>query len=175
MIFMSQSGLAAPEREPAWDEWYETHLQVMLTVSGIDSTQRFKTESAGWPPSLAMYTVASAAVFSDAHYQKIRGMGEWAPLIVRAHYHRNLFEGREVAPEVGEDEALLVIDRPAPQAIAGIAVDWLQAAGLDRSTPYRGIAVVKRAVIGRIECVDGTVIYAPVTPYRRTNRKRSQP
>ena len=58
MIFMSQSGLADPAREKEWDGWYAEHLRTMVTVPGISSAQRLKTTSRGYPPSLAMYTVA---------------------------------------------------------------------------------------------------------------------
>mgnify|MGYP000122274255 CR=1 FL=1 len=100
MIFMSQSGLIdavrdAPHdatREADWDAWYIEHLRIMVTVPGIDSAQRFRTDSPGHPPSLAMYTIDSAAVFADPYYQSIRGMGEWAALIARQHYKRNLFD-----------------------------------------------------------------------------------
>ena len=54
MIFMSQSGITDPARAVEWDAWYVEHLRIMLTVPGISSTQRFKTDSPGYPPSLAM-------------------------------------------------------------------------------------------------------------------------
>ena len=100
MIFMSQSGLSDPAREKEWDAWYVEHLRIMLTVPGIASAQRFKTDSPGYSPSLAMYTIASAEVFRDPYYLKVRGMGEWLPLVLKQHYHRNLFEGLDAAPEV---------------------------------------------------------------------------
>jgi hypothetical protein len=37
MIFMSQSGLTKPQRQTDWDQWHLGHLQLMLTVDGIDS------------------------------------------------------------------------------------------------------------------------------------------
>ena len=55
MIFMSQTGITDATREAELDAWYVDHLRIMLTVKGVDSTQRFKTTSAGYPPSLAMY------------------------------------------------------------------------------------------------------------------------
>ena len=147
MIFMSQSGISDPAREPEWDAWYVEHLRIMLTVPGIGSAQRFKTVTAGYPPSLAMYSIASADVFQDPYYQSVRGMGEWLPMVEKKHYRRNLFAGLETAPEVAGDCLLLVADRAAPDSgMAGVVFSWLKSVGLDRSTPYRGIAVVRRAV-----------------------------
>jgi len=163
MIFMSQSGLADPAREQDWDAWYVEHLRIMLTVPGVSSTQRFKTDTPGNSPSLAMYTIASAEVFSDPYYQSVRGMGEWLPLIQKQYYRRNLFEGLDAAPDVAGDSVLLVADRertgPGPR---GVKLTWLKAVGLDRSTPYRGIAVVERTVAEALTG-GGIGVYRPVT------------
>ena len=142
---MSQSGLTDRSREPAWAAWYRAHLRIMVTVPGITSAQRFTTASPGHPPSLAMYTVASAAVFDDPYYGSVHGMGEWLPFIDTRHYHRNLFGGLDAAPDVPTDRVLIVADAERPAEVPGVVLVWLSAAGLDRSTPYRGIAVVDRA------------------------------
>jgi hypothetical protein len=162
MIFMSQSGLLDGARGREWDAWYLEHLRVMVTVRGISSAQRFKTDSPGHPPSLAMYSIASADVFADPYYQRVRGMGEWQPLIDGRHYRRNLFSGRETAPDVPEEGALVVVDRQQPAELPGIALTWLETVGLDRSTPYRGIAVVTRADAEAI-AGPGVGVYRPVT------------
>ena len=143
MIFMSQSGLTDRAREAEWDQWYVEHLRIMRTVDGIASAQRFRTRDAGWPHSLAMYSIRSADVFDDAYYQSVRGMGEWLPLIDRRQYRRNLFEGLEYAPEVFPGQVLWVADRASPDLeLSGCRFSWLRAVGLDRTTPFRGIAVV---------------------------------
>jgi hypothetical protein len=113
MIFMSQSGLTDPSRENAWAAWYADHVRIMVTV-----------------------------VFDDPYYRSVRGMGEWQPLIDTRHYHRNLFSGLDVAPDVPEGAVLIVADRDRPTEFPRLALTWLTAVGLDRSTPYRGIAVV---------------------------------
>jgi hypothetical protein len=170
MIFMSQSGLTDAGRERDWDAWYVEHLRIMATVPGIASAQRFKTATPGHSPSLAMYSVASAAVFQDPYYLKVRGMGEWLPLIDRRHYKRNLFDGLAAAPEVREGEVLLVADRPRPQGgPAEVDFVWLACAGIDRSTPYRGIAVVTAEAACALAAAD-VALYHPATPvYRGTH------
>ena len=54
---MSQNGLTDPSRQAAWERWYVDHLRIMRTVAGIASAQRFTTDTAGYPPSLAMSSV----------------------------------------------------------------------------------------------------------------------
>lgn len=163
MIFISQTGVTDNAREAQLDQWYLEHLRIMATVPGVASAQRFKTDTPGFPPSLAIYSVASAAVFDDPYYLSVRGMGIWLPLIDRRYYRRNLFEGLEHAPLVADDERLLVADREQPEgAIGGIEFIWLKSVGLDRSTPYRGIAVVAAAQLPA--SAEEVAVYRPVTP-----------
>ena len=164
MIFMSQSGITDPSRESDWDRWYGEHLAIMASVPGIASAQRFKTDTQGYPPSLAMYSVASPNVFQDPYYQSVRGMGDWLPLIDRRYYRRNLFDGAERAPEVAADRILLVADRDAPQpGLAGVEWTWLECVAIDRSTPFRGIAVVAPAQAAALPPAGAIGVYRPTT------------
>jgi hypothetical protein len=164
MIFTSESGLTDPARESDWDRWYVDHLDIMVSVAGVDSAQRFRTSTPGHPPSLAMYTVASADVFQRPYYQSIRGMGEWLPLIDRRYYRRNLFDGAAQAPEVGEDSLLIVADRGRPEpGLAKLDWTWLECVGIDRLTPYRGIAVVAATQGRDLDRAHAVAVYRPVT------------
>ena len=168
MIFMSQSGIIDPSQQEAWDQWYLAHLRIMLTVNGIDSAQRFMLLQGDNAPSLAMYTVASPAVFQDPYYVSIRGMGEWLPLIDRRHYRRTLFADVEMAPDVPETHVLLVADRLQPdRTLAGLAWIWLEAVALDRTPPCRGLAVLPGANALRVHGM-GIASYRPVTTQLHT-------
>ena len=164
MIFTSESGLTDPNRLREWDEWYLGHLAAMTAVPGISSAQRFRALDQGVPPSLAMYTVASSAVFESEAYRRTRGMGPFVPVVDERLHRRNLFDGLDVAPEIGADDILLVADRA--EAEGGQAeLIWLRAVGLDRSMAYRGIAVFRdlgsaREMAGRL---GSAALYAPIT------------
>ena len=159
MIFMSQSGITDTARESEWDAWYIGHLKLMASVPGIASAQRFKTTTAEYSPSLAMYSVRSAAVFQDPYYLSVRGMGEWLPLIDRRYYRRNLFEGSELAPQVNESEVLLVADLDEPERGRTDATwIWLECVGIDHSTRWRGIAVADASA-----GVGDVAVYRPAT------------
>ena len=175
MIVMSQSGITERTRDADWALWYYEHLRIMASVPGVFSAQRFTTLTPGYPPSLAMYGVASAEVFKGEYYLSVRGMGEWLPLIDKQWYRRNLFDGLDVAPAVSEDQVLLVADRDTPDATpAELSFTWLKVAGIDRSTPYRGIAVVdKNAVPALPQNVNISVaLYAPASQ-RYVNMKEA--
>ncbi len=163
MIFISESGLLDGSRDDEWDSWYVEHLRAMATVPGIFSAQRFRTDTSGSPPSLAMYSVASPRVFDDPYYLSVRGFREWQPRIDRQYYRRNLFAGLYHAPQVDEGAHLLVADCEQPGgASQGTEFVWLESVGLDRSTPYRGVAVFAST---RTTPVDpGVAVYRPVTP-----------
>lgn len=159
---MSQSGITDPARERDWDAWYYEHLRIMATVPGVFSAQRFKTESPGYSPSLAMYGVASADVFKGEYYLSVRGMGAWLPLIDRRWYMRNLFDGMMAAPTVSDEQLLIVADRDEPeQGMTALPFTWLKVAGIDRSTPYRGIAVVNKASFCSAQ--ENVAIYLPAS------------
>jgi hypothetical protein len=164
MIFTSESGLTDPGRLVEWDKWYLGHLAAMVAVPGISSAQRFRALTAGVPPSLAMYTIASPAVFDSDIYRRTRGMGPFIPVVDERLHRRNLFEGLDDAPHVATDAILLVADRDSRQADDHEVV-WLKAVGLDCSTRYRGIAILPdraraRAASARIR---GAALYAPMT------------
>ena len=166
MIFMSQSGIVDAAREDDWDRWYVEHLNIMASVPGISSAQRFKTATPGHPPSLAMYSVATPNVFQDPYYQSVRGMGEWLALIDRRHYRRNLFDGLTHAPEVPAERNLLVADRDRPEdGLGGIDWTWLECVAIDRSTPYRGVAVVTDDAVSALApaAAAAIAVYRPAT------------
>jgi RimJ/RimL family protein N-acetyltransferase len=164
MIFTSESGLIEPSREAEWDAWYAGHIADMAAVPGMLSAQRFRALDRGPPPSLAMYTLASAAVFDSATYRRTRGMGPWRGIIDARHYRRNLFDGLDRAPSVPVGHVLAVADRAVPDPIDGFS--WLNAVGLDRSTPHRGLAVLPSvAAARRLAASAGSLaLYRPVTP-----------
>jgi len=173
MIFNSQSGITDHTREADWAQWYFEHLRIMATVPGVFSAQRFITAHSAHPPSLAMYGVASADVFKGEYYLSVRGMGDWLPLINKQWYRRNLFDGLARAPEVNEGQVLLVADRDAPDAaLAALSMTWLKVSGIDRSTPYRGIAVVNHNAVTAVP--PDVAIYTPASR-RYVNVNEEQP
>jgi hypothetical protein len=163
MIFMSQSGLIDPSRDADWDRWYLEHLRIMASVSGVESAQRFKTTTPNHSPSLAMYSMQSARVFEDPYYLSIRGLGEFRELVDSRYYHRNLFAGLDLAPAVSPEQVLLVWDVVTPREARGFEFAWLEAVAIDKSTPFRGIAVIDAARVSAVPAAAGIACYIPVT------------
>src|SRR5262245_39644595 len=163
MIFISQSGLTDPARSGEWDAWYLEHLRIMLSVPAVATAQRFLTDSSSYSPSLAMYTVPGPEVFSDPYYLSVRGMGGWAEFIDKRYYHRNLFSGLDRAPAVTGTHRLIVADRAREDdGLADLRLTWLKCAGIDYSTPLRGIAVLDAAAAEKLHGRE-LAVYRPVT------------
>ena len=165
MIFTSESGLTDPARVALWDLWYRGHLAAMAAVPGVGSAQRFRALDEGAPPSLAMYTVASPEIFNSAIYLRTRGMGPFVSVVDERMHRRNLFAGLDTAPDVAADGILLIADRDAAGPTAA-GIVWLRAVALDRSVPYRGIAVFPDLASARSAAarLGGVVaLYAPMT------------
>ena len=163
MIFTSQSGLIDSGRNADWDVWYVEHLRIMVSVKGIESAQRFKTTTPGYSPSLAMYSMESAAVFDDPYYLSIRGLGEFREIVDTRYYRRNLFAGLDLAPAVAAGQILLVWDAPAPCDDSRFHFAWLEAVAVDKSTPYRGIAVIAAHESRNVPDGSGIACYVPAT------------
>jgi hypothetical protein len=164
MIFTSESGLLDASRIAEWDEWYLGHLAAMVAVPGVTSAQRFRALDDSPPPSLAMYTVASPAVFESKIYLRTRGMGPFVAMVDEKLHRRNLFDGLDAAPDVPMTGFLLVADRAAVGPAAPGLV-WLRAVAIDRSTPYRGISAFVDLASARSAAarLGGAACYAPVT------------
>ncbi len=148
MIYMVDIELK-PNADIDWHQWQSEMkpAETLLTVPGFRTAQRFRGARREPLAYCALYTVDSAEVMTSGTYRSVGGggtHGSWKPLV--STWHRDLFEGLDRAPKVANDSVLLVLDRKTPDAPAGLqSVMWTKAAGLDRSTPYRGFAIVDRA------------------------------
>jgi hypothetical protein len=68
----------------------------------------------------------------------------WKPLIQM--WERNLFGRDTAAPRVPQDAALVLVDAATTDlALPGCTIEWMRCVGLDRTTQFRGLAVVTRA------------------------------
>ena len=168
MLYVVEMDFTQPARKAAWDAWYAMHLEVLLTVPGFHTAQRFLCALPHRAPYLAVYTVDSAEVFESGAYRERGGRdstGAWKPSMV--NWDRNLFAGIDRAPAVSADELLLLAeDVSAVSAHPDAAFRWLDAVGLDRTLTKRALAVVK-AQGHRLPPTAGPIrAYRPLMPQR---------
>lgn len=144
MIYTVECAFADPARENAWNAWYDAEkLEALLSVPGFRASQRFRAVTDAPAPYLAIHSIRDAAVLGQRAYGDAGGgaFGGWDDLVT--NWDRNLFTGMEAAPEVSAEEWLVMLDDPAAAKEAqGASFAWLEIAGLDRTVPRRGLAIV---------------------------------
>lgn len=163
MIYMVEMALLDTARRAEWDAWYVAHMRLLLSIPGIEASQRFEALAPHPSPFLALHQVRGPEVFTSAAYRAKAGpsgTGEWKDRM--NNWHRNLFAGLDATPEVPMEGALVVVEEGAS---VPLPLARLSAVGLDSSVKNRAIAVVEKradaeALIGR----EGVRVCKPLTP-----------
>jgi hypothetical protein len=161
---MVEMALLDPPRRAEWEAWYAAHQHRLLSIPGIRASQRFETIHPAASPFLALHEVESAEVFASAPYRAQAGpgnTGEWQQKM--NNWHRNLFDA-DHSPDVGPDARLVVLEVGSPPLPSNVPVTWMQAVGLDRSVPRRGIAVTTPAIGAGLAGAPGVRVLKPLAP-----------
>lgn len=171
MIYFVELAFSQPAREADWSNWYSEHLDILLSVPGFSTAQRFRSVAPCRAPYLAAYSVDSGDVFESAPYRARGGRGSpgaWIPMMI--NWDRNLMDGLAQMPEVLEDQYLVVVDE-RPEALAQFAspLHELRSAGLDRTVPSRGVAVVSASAYAALAPLasESVRFYKTLTPQLR--------
>jgi hypothetical protein len=167
VIYMVEMALLDLPRRADWEAWYTAHQHRLLALPGFRASQRFETIHAAASPFVALHEVESAEVFTSAPYRAQAGpgnTGEWQAKM--DNWHRNLFDA-EQTPDVGPDTRLVVVEAGAAAIPGRLAVTWMQAVGLDRSVPRRGLAVTTPAVADGLAGAPGVRVLKPLAPRLR--------
>ncbi|MDH3703108.1 MAG: sugar ABC transporter [Alphaproteobacteria bacterium] len=167
MIYTVECAFSDPAREADWNAYYSgPKLAAVLSVPGFRTSQRFRAITPCAAPYYAMHSLRDADVLG-AQYKGVGGGsfgGGWDEMIY--NWHRNLFAGLDMAPDVPMEACLLVLDDPADNVtVLAAEFCWLDIAGLDRSVTRRGLAVVDRAAGEKIAATHGEAmrLFEPMT------------
>lgn len=163
MIYMVEMALIDTDRRTEWDAWYLSHMKKLISIPGIQATQRFESLTPHESPFVALHQVTGPDVFTSVAYRAKAGpggTGEWRERM--NNWHRNLLSGVDETPDVPMEGALVIVEAGISVAIP---VQWTRSVGLDRSVEQRGIAVVSslaaaETLIGRT----GVRVCKPLTP-----------
>ena len=163
MIYMVEMALIDTGRRAEWDAWYLEHMKKLISIPGIQATQRFETLGSHDSPFVALHQVTGPEVFtSDAYRSKAgpSGTGEWRERM--NNWHRNVLDGMAETPDVPMEGALVVVEDGAS---APLPVTWLRGVGLDRTVARRGLGFVARlAEAGPFALAAGVRVCKPLTP-----------
>lgn len=147
MIYTVECSFADPLSEADWNDFYSSEkLPALISVGGFHTSQRFKALSGGCPVYLALHTIDSLDVLTGEDYRQKGGgnFARWQQHIT--DWHRNLYDGIDRAPAIGQGE-LLVMTATGPQSLAelGLSPSHLQAIALEKSPARRWLAKADRA------------------------------
>ena len=166
MLYMVEMELPDRARLDEWHGWYNGHIGKLLSVDGYDGGQRFQAVGECDSPFLAIHDVSGPDLFESEQYKSVggpSGTGEWRTLM--SNWHRNLFDGMDALPAVGEGQLLLLAADGAalPSALAE-RVRWVESIGLDRTIPRRGVLIVDEGAAATFRSAHSVTLYKPITP-----------
>ena len=163
MIYMVEMALLETARRAEWDFWYVAHQHRLLTIPGFRASQRFEAIHTAESPFVALHEVDSLEIFASPFYRAKggpRNTGEWQAKM--GHWHRNLFDV-EHTPDVPMEARLVIVEQGSGPALPDhVCVQWIEAVGLDRSVPWRGLAVMPPAKADRLVGTPGIRVLTPI-------------
>jgi len=167
MIYMVEMGFTALGVRDKWDEWYLSHMKMLITIPGIRATQRFEALHDCLQPFVALHDVTGPEVFTSEAYKAKAGpasTGEWRHM--HKNWVRNVYSGMEHTPDVAEDAFLLIAESGYE---ANFPMDLpqhvLRSVGLDRDPPRRVLAVTSQPSLAtRMISQEGVRVFKPLTP-----------
>jgi len=166
MIYTVECSFADPASEAEWNDFYSLDkLPALISVTGFHTSQRLKAISRGCPVYLALHSINGLDVLTGEEYRQKGGgnFARWQQHIT--DWHRNLYDGIERAPAIGEDEYLVLSAYgPEPLTRLGLTPSAMHAVAMEKLPEHRWLAKVKRSAITDIRHLPGDVqVYEPMT------------
>ncbi len=161
-IYMVEQLFARADWEQEWSDWYNGNLNVLLSVPGFRSAQRFRNAGES-PRYLAIYTIDSPAVFQTQTYIDAGGNGANSVRYRPAYqmWKRNLFDDGMPATNVDTSNYLLVEDVADASAPLRPGARRMPCTGMHQTTAFRDLMVLAEP-LGTLP--ENAVCYRPLTP-----------
>lgn len=142
-IYIVEQHFGRADWEQEWSDWYNGNLDVLLSVPGFRTAQRFR-QAGETPRYLAMYTLDSPAVFQTEVYIKAGGNGANSARFRPAYqlWTRNLYDDADGAINVPLGQFLLVEDVTGANALLRAGAKRLTCTGMHKTFPYRDLTVL---------------------------------
>jgi hypothetical protein len=143
-FYMVEMDFPFPDERAEFDQFYDNHITMLLTVDGFLSAQRFECTHAATAPFLAVYQLADADVLDRPSYRSKGGPTSVSPTFRprMQNWDRNLLQVDDTTLDVPMGGWMVVIDRksdtspPLPDGYSR-----MQPIGLDKTVRERGILV----------------------------------
>ena len=143
-FYMVEMDFPYPDERDSFDQFYNEHITMLLTIDGFLSAQRFACTHAAVAPFLAIYQLAGPDVLSGPSYRSKAGPNSVSPTYRprMQNWDRNLMQVADATLDVPLGGWMVVIDRkrntrpPLPEGYSR-----LQPIGLDMTVCERGILI----------------------------------
>lgn len=167
MIYTVECSFAEPTREEAWNDFYsDAKLPALISVTGFQTSQRFKAITAGCPGYLAVHTISGVDVLVSEEY-RVKGGGNfarWQPDIT--DWHRNVYDGIDHAPDVVTGE-VLILSSTGPHELLqlGLTPRLLRAVAMEKNPERRWLSSAASTDMSLLAALpQGADVYVPMTP-----------
>lgn len=166
MIYTVECSFANPASEAEWNDFYSLDkLPALISVRGFHTSQRFKALSRGCPVYLALHSIDGLDILTGEEYRHKGGgnFARWQQHITE--WHRNLYDGIERAPAIGEGEYLASSAvGPEPLIRLGLTPYAMHGVAMEKFPEHRWLAKIARGNAPDIEHLpEGMNVYAPMT------------
>ncbi|MFK0166276.1 sugar ABC transporter [Rhizobium sp. NPDC090279] len=166
MIYTVECSFADPHSDAEWNDFYSLEkLPALISVNGFHTSQRFKALSRGCPVYLAIHSIDGLDILTGEEYRQKGGgnFARWQQHIT--DWHRNLYDGIERAPAIGEGEYLALSARGPESLIRlGLTPQAMHAVAMEKFPEYRWLAKVEGTKIADIAHLPEDLhVYEPMT------------
>ena len=177
MIYTVECSFAEPATEAEWNDFYSLEkLPALISVSGFHTSQRFKALSLGCPVYFAIHSIDSLDILQSDEYRHKGGgnFARWQQHIT--NWHRNVYEGLDRAPAIGEGEYLLSSAvGPEPLIEMGLVPLRMQAVALEKFPEYRWLAKARSINPGNGCLPEGVYLYQAMTAQLKSGHESTLP
>lgn len=167
MFYIVECSYLDQKSEADWNSFYSLNkLPALISVSGFQTSQRFKALTPGCPVYLAIHTIKNHDVLNSHEYRQKGGgnFSYWQQHI--SDWHRNLYSCIDKAPAVTENQIMILclwrLDYLETEL--GYVAYEMTAVGLEKFPAKRWLYVLTRddeeIVSGNPE---GLHVYEPMT------------
>lgn len=134
------------EDRARFNAFYAKHIDMLLTIDGFQSAQRYECTHEARAPFLAVYRVRNPEVMTSENYTSRAGRDSVDPVFKAkmTNWHRNLVQGEIADMDVPDKGWMVLIDResadspPLPDGFTQLSI-----VGLDETIVERGVCIGK--------------------------------
>ena len=171
-FYMVEMHYPATEDRRRFDDFYDKHITMLLTIKGFLSAQRYECTHEARAPFLAVYRLTEPGVMTSENYTSKAGRNSVDP-VFRAkmtNWDRNLVQGDIANMDVPDGGHLVLIDRlsadspPLPDGFTSLSV-----VGLDATIVERGVRILgKGESVPDLKPATGWAVrtFRPIHPVR---------